>query len=289
MCSERLRRDVAPEPSDASGGPGERKWVLSLGSEAFRATTGKLANLDDWIGAPLDGQWAGVRVIPTWSPGFILKADGSRFGGVFGTHVWRAAYLATGRLPEFEWPEVVVDGPELGQVLVRIRDAVLSGGVVSVDIETRGLGLTSEISCIGFATDRDSCCIQLPCSAEDDALVRAILSNGTMVGQNISAFDRGVLAHHGYALTPHYEDTLLAASILDPQTPKGLGFLVSAEFQAEAHKAEHKYDKETGVLRGDWDSTDPVVERNRRIYCMRDAYVTLKVWERQKQRLKEYV
>jgi hypothetical protein len=248
-----------------------------------------LGNFDDWIGAPLDGQWGGVRVIPTWGPGFILKADGSRFGGVFGAHVWRAAYLATGRLGDFEWPEVVVDGPELGQVLVRIRDAVLSGGVVSVDIETRGLGLTSEISCIGFATDRDSCCIQLPCSAEDDALVRAILSNGTMVGQNISAFDRGVLSHHGYALTPHYEDTLLAASILDPQLPKNLGALVSSEYHAEAHKAAFKADKETGVLQGMWDSTDPGVERERRIYCQRDAYMTLMVWNRMKQRLKEYV
>jgi hypothetical protein len=110
-----------------------------------------------------------------------------------------------------------------------------------------------------------------------------------MVGQNISAFDRPVLQHHGYELTPRYEDSLLAASILDPQLPKNLGALVSAEVHAEAHKAAFKADKETGVMSGMWDSTDPAVERERRIYCLRDSYVTLLVWQRQKQRLREYV
>jgi hypothetical protein len=110
-----------------------------------------------------------------------------------------------------------------------------------------------------------------------------------MVGQNISSFDRRVLAHHGYALTPHYEDTLLAASILDPQLPKNLSALVGSEFHAEAHKAAFKADKETGVMSGMWESTDPAVERERRIYCLRDAYMTLLVWQRQRQRLKEYV
>lgn len=108
-----------------------------------------------------------------------------------------------------------------------------------------------------------------------------------MVGQNL-AFDRGVLAHQGYELTPLWEDTMLGASILDPQTPKNLGFLTSSEFHAEAHKAEFKTDKETGVARGDWESTDPEVERRRRIYCQRDAFVTLLVWGRQKPRLAEY-
>jgi DNA polymerase I-like protein with 3'-5' exonuclease and polymerase domains len=109
-----------------------------------------------------------------------------------------------------------------------------------------------------------------------------------MVGQNLAAFDRRVLSRAGYVLTDKWEDTMLAASILDPQLPKNLGFLSSSEFHNEAWKAEHKTDVETGVMTGNWDSRDPDVERERRVYCARDAYVTLLLWNRQKQRLSEY-
>jgi DNA polymerase-1 len=81
---------------------------------------------------------------------------------------------------------------------------------------------------------------------------------------------------------------MLAASILDPQLDKNLGFLVNADFHAEAHKAAFKTDKETGIQQGTWDSTDPAVERERREYCLKDAYTTLLVWQRQKERLAEY-
>lgn len=108
-----------------------------------------------------------------------------------------------------------------------------------------------------------------------------------MCGQNFLFFDRQVLAHHGYALTPHWEDTLLAASILDPQLPRNLGALVANEFHAEAHKAAFRSDKESGVLSG-WESTDLAVERERRVYCLKDAYTTLLLWKRQKERLKDY-
>lgn len=290
-CLPGLQADVGAKPSGESDGPSQRKWVLSCGDEAFRSTTGKLGSNEPWIGSPVDGQWPGIRVIPTWSPGFVLKADGSRFAPTFATHVWRAAYLSDGRLGDFEWPEDVVDeGPKLYDCLVQIAAHAESGGEVSVDLETRGLGHGADISCVGFASDAGACCVQLPASsAEVDSLVRRILRSGIMVGQNISAFDRQVLAHHRYEITPAYHDTLLAAAVLDPQLPKNLTALVSSEFHAEAHKASFKSDKETGVLQGMWDSTDPKIERDRRIYCLRDAYTTLLVWQRQKQRLKEYV
>jgi DNA polymerase-1 len=81
---------------------------------------------------------------------------------------------------------------------------------------------------------------------------------------------------------------MLAASILDPQLDKNLGYLVNAEFHAQAHTAAYKTDKETGLPQGTWDSTDPAVERERREYCLKDAYTTLLVWQRQKERLQTY-
>lgn len=295
-CQPRLQRDVAPEQASIDSGVSERKWILALGPEAFKATTGKL-QLDPWVGAPTDAIWEGARCIPTYSPGWILKPDGSAYAPTFATHLWRAAYLCDGRLKDWEWPPDIVDeGEALTFTLASLARRAACGEEISVDIETRGKGTKAEISCIGFAADWQetnnihACCIQLPFkNPRDEELVRQILRKGVMLGQFITNFDRPCLDHHGYDLTPHYEDTLLAASILDPQVPKGLGFLTSSEFHAPAHKAEFKTDKDTGVMQGDWDSRDPEVERRRRIYCLRDAFVTLLVRKRQKQRLAEYV
>jgi DNA polymerase I-like protein with 3'-5' exonuclease and polymerase domains len=235
------------------------------------------------------GEIPGTKVLASWDPYQIATPKGSRYAAVWVGHLDRYVKLATGQLPPFEWPEVIVDdSPKLTAALSRTAWLAENGGEVSVDIETRGLGLDSAISCIGFASNVGACCIQLPVSGVEGDYVRRILANGIMVGQNIAAFDRRVLSRAGYALTDKWEDTMLAASILDPQLPKNLGFLSSSEFHNEAWKAEHKTDVETGVMTGNWDSRDPDVERERRVYCARDAYVTLLLWNRQKQRLSEY-
>lgn len=282
-CKPRL--DAELDQARALLNPGERQWLLSLGQQAFSAATGKLSSQDAWLGSPIE---AGPlrSVVPAHAPDYVLSKEGRRYGGVFQKHVERAAMLADGRLEAFEWPENVVD--DCTAALEKIATAAETGAEVSIDIETRGLGLDSAISCIGFASEQSACCIQLPLCSVDDALVRRILRTGIMVGQNI-AFDRGVLAHHGYELTPLRDCTMLAASILDPQLKRNLGALTSAEFHAEAHKAEFHSDVESGVLTGGiWGSTDPKVERNRRIYCLRDSYVTYLLWQRQKQRLQHY-
>jgi DNA polymerase I-like protein with 3'-5' exonuclease and polymerase domains/uracil-DNA glycosylase len=292
-CAPRLANEMAHYRAQTGIPDDSRLWVLALGEQAFRATTGLHSSSEPWRGSPIKkSQEAGgdVGVIPTFDPGYVLSPKGTRFGRVFQTHVERAVQFSKGQLSDFVWPESLVDDDgRRRERLGAIAELAKAGGEVSVDIETRGLGLDSEISCIGIASDVGSVCVQLPFeSADTERLVRDCLRSGVMVGQNISAFDRQVLKRAGYELTSHYEDTLLAASILDPQLPKNLGALVSADFHAEAHKAAFKADKETGVLSGMWDSLDPAVERERRIYCLRDAYTTLLVWQRQKERLADY-
>lgn len=267
-------------------GGGERVWALALGPEAHSALTDKLpGSLEAWAGAPQSVQ-DGLSVISTWDPGYVLNPKGTRYALVWSKHLERVVKFAGGQLKAFEWPKDVVD--DCTRELEKIAEVAESGGEVSVDIETRSLGLDSAISCVGFATSGNACCVQLPLSSVDEKLVRRILSSGVMVGQNISAFDRRVLKRAGYELTPYYEDTMLAASILDPQLPKNLGALASAEFHASAHKAEFKTDRESGIMLGDWTSTDPAVERERRIYCLRDSYITFLLWQVQKRRLSEY-
>ena len=241
--------------------------------------------MDAWLGSPI--AMGDYSVLPSHELSYVLSKDGRASSGLFFKFVDRAWQFASSQLEAFEWPEDVVDDC-VGE-LEKIVEIGTRGEEISVDIETRGLGLDSPISCIGFATARDACCVQLPLSIESEELVRRILASGIHIYQNGTAFDRRVLAHHGYELTPDYHDTLLAAAILDPQLPKNLGALTSAEFHGEAHKAEFKGDVESGVLTGGiWGSTDPAIERDRRRYCMRDAFVTLLVWQRQKQRLKTY-
>lgn len=285
-CKPRLEREL--EQSSPINETTQRRWILALGDEAFWVTTGKMGSSESWKGSPVASVFANTKVLPSYQPRHVLSKEGRKLGRLFYKHVERAVAFAVGQLGDFEWPaDIVDDGPELDACLESLAVHAEAGGEYAFDIETRGLDLTSDISCISFATPERSCCVQLP-SRRYDALIRRILSSGHAVGQNISAFDRRCLAKHGYELTPYYEDTLLAASILDPQLPKNLGALVGAEFHADAHKASFKADKETGILQGDWLSTDPEVERARRIYCLRDSYTTLLVWHVQRDRLALY-
>jgi uracil-DNA glycosylase len=286
-CQPRLQSDVAPEQDSEHERGGERRWVLSLGAEAFRATTGKLASLDAWVGAPLDAQWPGVRCVPTWSPGWILKPDGSAFAPVFASHVWRAAYLSDGRLPGWDWGRLVI--ADTLEPLREIMAAIQRGQPYAMDIEADGKGFGANITCIGFAVEGLAVSVALPFeSKEVEQAVRIILLNGTMLTQNGSSYDREMLRRKGFALTPRYEDCLLAASILDPQLPKNLGFLTSSEFSAEAHKSNFRQDKESGIVADLWSATDPETIRKRLEYNAKDCVVTLLVWGVQQKRLAAY-
>lgn len=287
-CAPRLQSELNTLEKHGAGGASNSTWSILLGDVAWRAgTEGLSSSPEAWRGSPVKTRWSGIKAIATWDPGYLHTKKGRRYALVWTRHVERALMLSDGRLKDFKWPESIVNEDEAQETtLEKLALSAECGAEISVDIETRGLGLDSPISCIGFAAEGAACCVQLP--TKFDSLVRRILKSGVMVGQNISSFDRQVLSRAGYELTPQYEDTLLAASILDPQLPKNLGALVSSEFHAEAHKAAFKADKETGVMSGMWNSTDPEVERERRIYCLRDAYTTLLVWRRQKERLKEY-
>lgn len=285
-CRPRLEAEIDAARQSSHVDDSSRKWLLALGENAFRSVSGKLGSSDAWRGSPIDTVRLGEKAIPSWDPYIVNTAKGSRYAAVWVTHLDRYVKLATGQLGDFQWPEIVVD--DVSNALEYIALAAEAGEEVSTDIETRGLGLESAISCIGFSTLRQSACVQFAPSERDGLLIRRILASGVMVGQNLAAFDRRVLARAGYKLTDRWEDTMLAASILDPQLDKNLGFLVNAEFHAEAHKAAFKTDKETGIQQGTWDSTDPAVERDRREYCLKDAYTTLLLWQRQKERLQSY-
>lgn len=286
-CKPRLEAEI--EQANPQGGGDELRWLLTLGNASFQSVTGKSGSADAWLGSPVAAELAGTKVIPSWDPYYIGTPKGSRYAAVFTTHIDRYVKLTTGQLPPFQWGEEVVDsGPGMLSALQRILDAARTGQKVAVDIETNGKGTDSKITCVGLAIRGLSACAQYPFLPEEQELFFEILRVAHTVMQNGRSFDSKVLTKHGFKLEGPWDDTLLAASILDPQLPRNLGFLVNSEFHAEAHKAEFKTDQETGVLEGIWDSTDPAIQRERRIYCGRDAVTTELVWGVQEERLSRY-
>lgn len=288
-CKPRLEREL--EQSSPINETTKRRWILALGDEAFWVTTGKVGSSESWKGSPVTSVFANTKVLSSWQPRQVISKEGRKLGRLFFRHVERAVRFAQGQLGDFEWGEEFVDsGPELLEALQKIADYADAGNEYGFDLEADGLALTSKISCFAFAIPGMSVCFELPCSSEEDKFARRIFrSPGVMVTQNGSAYDRRVLKKQAYELGENYDDTLLAASILDPQLKKDLQSLVSAEFHSEAWKSEFKKDAETGVLTGDiWGSTDPKVARERRVYSGRDANSTLQIWFVQKQRLSLY-
>lgn len=270
----------------------QAKVVLAAGHLAFTAATGLEGSPQPWLGTPTDARQGvaidGAVVIPTHTPWHVRSKAGSRLAGQFLAHVTRAAMLSDGRLSEFKWPEIIT---EYDQALASdIIETARLGREIGLDLETRS---TMEISCLSLAVDNIAMCFQYPFSSEVRETIQYVLDNSILVTQNGPAFDHRVLRAHGFNVrSENYEswnDTLLAASILDPQLAKNLGALVSDEFHARAHKAEYKLDEETGRMVGEWDSRNPEVEYKRRIYCAKDAWTTLMLWKMQKRRLERYV
>lgn len=294
-CKPRLQAEL--DAFEASRGCDSNKpqWRLLLGEQAWGSLAADTFRGDrtSWYGSPLvlrDSQGGeSASAIASRSPAELTTKAGRRHTGHWTKHVERAAMLADGRLEKFKWPKETVDVGECVPALKRVVRAVRKSALYGFDLESDGLKLDSNISCVSVGTVTESVCIQFPPTPEEYRLLVEILRHPGMVGQNVGYFDRPLLQYQGWHLHDDFFDTVFAASVLDPQQDKDLHALVAGEFAAEAWKAGFKTDVDTGVLQGGiWGSTDPKVARERRIYCGRDQYTTLQVALIQKQRLQSY-
>lgn len=260
--------------------------VLGAGAIAFASLT-PFDSVTAWLGTPIvarEGLFsAPATVIPTHTPWMVRTKAGSHLAGQFLGHVDRVSRLSDGRLKEFKWPEIITE-PTDNDLMVRMQ-RIEKDPKYGIDLETRS---NREISCIGIALENRVVCIQYPFTKIQRFFIQLVLNTGRLITQNGPHFDHRILREHGFTLSERWDDTLLAAAILDPQLAKNLGALVSNEFHAPAHKAEFRLDEETGRIMGDWDSRDPEVERKRRIYCAKDAWTTLMLWNVQEERLTRY-
>ena len=244
----------------------DSKWVLTLGAEAFRAVSGR-RKFWPYIGAPLDLDLdlESTTCLPTWSPGFTKTKGGVSYARLFETHVRRFAYLASGRLERWRWPPLYVDNDfDAESALARIAS---STEPVGVDIETDGITLDADLTCIGFATRTDAVSVSIPAATERlEGLARQVLAQPLRkkVWQN-GSFDRYTLRYKGYEVSGLDEDTLLQHSILEPHHKHTLGFIASSYFHVEAWKAEHESDSELNKTSKFGRSRDT------RVYNVKDA------------------
>lgn len=283
-CSARLALEV--EQARSSSGTGELQWVLALGDAAFQVATGKSGSNLSWAGSPIEGVWPNTKVICSFDPWFIGTQSGRRYGFVFQRHIERYVQLQDGRLQEWVWPETVVDN--CADALRRVRDVAVAGGEYGFDIEATGLDFEKDtVTCLGFAIEDLAVSVQLPCSAEEEALCREILANGVMVGMNITGYDRPMMTTKGWKITPHYHDLMNAHLVLEPQHKvRKLGWQAGTETWAPAWKSEFRQDDSGNTY---WSLGSEEQEREKRFYNGRDSWMGLYLWGIYKPRLDAYV
>jgi hypothetical protein len=294
-CKPRMQAELDAFEAGGTSNSGKPQWRLILGGLAWQSLAADAFRGDrhSWYGSPLVLRDSSgdkpTSAIASRYPGELVTKGGRRHVGQWTKHVQRAVMLADGRLDKFEWPKESVDVGECVPALKRIVRAIRRGAQYGFDLESDGLEYLSNISCMAVALPKESVCVQFPPTADEKVLLVELLRLPGMVGHNIAYFDRPLLQYQGWQLHDTFFDTMFAASILDPQQDKDLHSVVAGEFAAEAWKAGFKTDVDTGVLQGGiWGSTDPAVARERRVYCVRDAYTSLLAGQVQKTRLQTY-
>ena len=209
--------------------------ILAIGNVALWALC-KKSGIKRYRGSPLpthDDKW---KVLPTWTPGSILRQ-------------WelRAVTLAdfTKAKREMEFPELnrpshlLYLEPDLKDIEEFYHEFIIPAPFLSCDIETKDQTITE----VGYATADGSRCLVIPFwkrAAKDGnywpsfveekkawGWVRRINAEKTLIGQNFS-YDMQYFWRSVRIPCPNFGgDTMLMQHSLQPELEKGLGFLGS--------------------------------------------------------------
>ena len=266
--------------------------IVGMGAPALKALTNfRYTEISKYRGSRLFTAF-GVKLVPTFHPAFYMRGEW-RFAPIVQFDVRRAK-------GELEWLEIrhkyqrrLNIRPDSLQTALawtqHLRTSALESGYLSFDIETvpkdpRNRNKTSWfIDCIAFSTDpTEAYCIPLmqrdrkpywPNISDERLIWQEISSVLNLPGvryvtQNGCAFDDPQLRKHGVKLDYMASgfDTLSAHSLIAPDLPHDLGFLVSL------YTDEEYYKDETGQTGYGQEAED---ERWR--YNCKDAACTLEV------------
>lgn len=286
-CKPRLAAELARFPR-----------ILLAGGTPTRTVTGATASILDLRGGMMAGRLlydpsvntmrlvgveaseenagAAVQVMPTLSPGFVLRAP--KWTVPFRTDVSRAMRWFRGVL---EWtPPRVVYQPspdDLAAFLLR------PGAVLAYDYETDGIEpLSANVRCIGIG-DADTVYLVGIVSKDgqrrfyspaDEARIHAVLRaffadpEIVKVGHNAGSYDRMVVrAQYGIDPEPTL-DTILLHRLVESELPHNLAFVGSVYTDIHSWKT----DREGRKL-----SFDSETDEELHAYCALDVAVTARV------------
>ncbi len=251
--------------------------ILALGGKALQALTGR-AKITPWMGAELKSPFG--RVLPALHPAACLRKPA--YISVFRIYFQRAVLMARGQLPDWRWPELVVEpGRRMVEALEELSRA---GKPIGVDVETGGLDpLSSPLLCVGVANE--DLAVSVPwdwrgAEAEVDALRQLLASDLTKVLHN-AQHDLLTCQAHGIQVSGDIFDTMLAHVIAAPQLAHDLGFVASLEFHAPRWKTEFHNESD---LKG----SEAFARRDAfelRTYNAKDALMTVRLMPRLEKRV----
>ena len=232
--------------------------ILGMGAVALKALSNmQYVDITNRRGSRLVTPF-GVKFIPTFHPAYYMRGEW-RFAPVVQFDINRA-------VAERSWPEIRKTSRQYNirpssltqacQWFQHLKSSACQSKYLSFDIETRvGAHGTWYISCIAFSTEpTEAFCIPLmrrdrtpywPNICDESLIWREIASVLNLPGvryvtQNGAAFDAWQLRRHGIVLKEMRNgfDTFSAHSLLAPDLPHDLGFLVSIYTNEEYYKDE---------------------------------------------------
>lgn len=280
-CRPRVRRELTRVGT---------RTIFALGKRALQSVT-KYSKIFDWFGAPLSGakfaadgrtklkkkeraavSFSPWQVLATLHPAFCLREP--QWTPVFQIHFDRVWDLAHGRLPEWEWPEILTEpGPQMREVL---KTWLAERPLLAADVETSGLDpITDSLLDVGFATDQVA--VSAPwyrLDERDKELLRQIIRTCPQVGQNYSHDITSYVSQAGLGVNETVfrfaGDTLAAHSIVAPRLKHKLGIQMAIEYHAPSWKSEFRNTgDDAGTNR--YVQADP---KERAIYNARDCVST---------------
>lgn len=218
--------------------------VIALGATALWALTG-LNSIGTYRGTMF--QWKGIKILPTFHPASILY--------MYKNYATVMADLMKAKR-EAEYPELISKdrrvfvASSLADVL-DIKSRCLKSDLIAFDIETK----RRQITCIGFSPSPDRAYV-IPFVKEDwtsywprdveiavwKCIEEILTSDVPKVGQN-GVYDMQYLWKiMGIRTINYQDDTMLLHHALQPELPKGLGWLASVYTDAPSWKQLRKVD-----------------------------------------------
>ncbi len=238
------------------------KAILAYGQLALESLTGKKP-LQHWCGSPLPGvgPFKRFKVIGTYHPAFIIRPDGGDFAPVTWAHTHRAVKLAKGHLPRWRWGRRIINP---GIEAVRALEEMLETKE-EVGFDFENIPDSNIIMATGIATRKVA--VSMPWHAygnrhgdhpriED---CRHGLKIKRLMTDILEAQDIPKVAHNaahdilcaerdGIEVGGFIYDTLPVSSLVVPNVPHTLAFMMALETHADRWKDEfHRTAKEKGV------------------------------------------